>query len=368
MREQFTWRSAAWRVVGAMLGLAASAVVMFATGNDVVGFVEAMASGLGPNLESTLRWFAPLLLAGIAAAIAFRDGALNLGLDGQIYVGGAASAAVALGLAGVAPPIVVIGAAIAAGAVAGATVAGIAAAMRLCLGTPEVITTLVLNPLCALFVTWLVSGPLVATGGNGNTESSSLIPSELWLPALGTGTLATISLYVALATLVCVGVYYRYTTWGFESRIFGASPEFSFYSGVPNVAVFLRAMLASGGIAGVVGTIEVLGVQHRLAKGFNPGLGFDGIAVALVAGLSIGGLGVVALLFALMRQAGEVAQITLGIPAELVDVMIALIIITTSLHLGVRFVRRRVQSPEVVSLSPPPDQLSPGTLERTSSS
>lgn len=347
------WNRLGWRLFGAGIALAASALVMIATGNDVGGFVAAMADGLGPNLESTLRWFAPLLLAGIAGAIAFRDGALNLGLDGQIYVGGAASAVVALGLAGVLPAPLVIVLAVAAGAIAGAAVAGVAALMRLWFGTPEVITTLVLNPLCALSVVWLVNGPLAAHGGSGNTESSPLVAKELWLPSLTPGSLATIALYIALGALLVTAIYYRYTTWGFESRVFGASPQFAFYSGIPNVTVFFRAMLASGGIAGLVGAIEVLGVQHRLAKGFNPGFGFDGIAVALVAGLSMAGLGFVALLFALMRQAGEVAQITLGIPGELVDVMIALIILGTSMQLAWRWTRPRRQPSQPVDQPTP---------------
>ncbi|PWC05647.1 ABC transporter permease subunit [Agromyces badenianii] len=117
--------------------------------------------------------------------------------------------------------------------------------------------------------------------------------------------------------------------------------------------VFLRAMLVSGGIAGLVGATEVLGVQHRLAKGFNPGLGFDGIAVALVGGLSVVALVGVAFLFALLRQAGEVSQITLGIPSELVDVMIALIILTTSAHVVIRWTARRRFAP------PPPPPPSP---------
>lgn len=326
----------AWRLVAVLAGLALSALVMWASGSDVAGFLRAIGGGLGPGLDSTLRWFAPLLLAGVAGVIAFRDGALNLGLDGQIFVGGAASTAVALGLGGTLPaPLVVLLAALA-GVVAGAAVAGVAGLMRFWFGTPEVISTLVMNPLCTLLVVWLVDGPLAASSAGGNTESSAPLGSSLWLPPLGDGSLASAAVFIALGVLVAAGVYYAWTSWGFESRIFGASPRFAFFAGIPNTAVFFRAMLASGGIAGLVGACEVLGVQHRLAKGFNPGLGFDGIAVSLVAGLSIGGLAFAAALFALLRQAGEVAQITLGVPAELVDVMISLIIVTTSIPLLIR--------------------------------
>ncbi|KQR50866.1 hypothetical protein ASF88_16700 [Leifsonia sp. Leaf336] len=347
-------RAVVWRLLAVAVGLALSAGVMALTGNDITGFVGAIADGFGSNLDSTLRWFAPLLLAGVAGAIAFRDGALNLGLDGQIFIGGAASATVAIVVGPSLPPAVVLVFAVAAGIVGGALVAGFAGLLRLWFGTPEVITTLVLNPLCALFVTWLAGGPLAAESAGGNTESSAILPPALWLPSLAPGSLASVAVYLAVGVLVATGVYYAWTTWGFESRVFGASPQFAFYAGIPNVRVYFRAMLASGGIAGLVGAGEVLGVQHRLAKGFNPGLGFDGIAVALVAGLSIVGLAFSALLFALLRQAGEVAQITLGIPAELVDVMIALIILTTSVPAAVFWHRRSRRRRESRSSAAPP--------------
>ncbi|MFF2275603.1 ABC transporter permease [Agromyces sp. NPDC058126] len=348
-------RSIALRLLGLAVGLAASALVMLATGNDVVGFIEAIGAGFGANLDSTLRWFAPLLLAGVAGVIAFRDGAFNLGLDGQIYLGAAASSVVALGIGRELHPVVGIALCIAAAIVAGAAVAGVCALLRLLFGTPEVITTLVMNPLCAIVVTLLVTGPLAPRGDAGNTESSEVIPEQLWLPSLAPHSLATVAVALALAVVAIVAVYYRFTVWGLESRLFGAAPSFSFYAGVPNVRVFLRAMLVSGGIAGLVGATEVLGVQHRLAKGFNPGLGFDGIAVALVGGLSVVALVGVAFLFALLRQAGEVSQITLGIPSELVDVMIALIILTTSAHVVIRWSgRRRIgRHPRPPALSPP---------------
>lgn len=352
-------RSVVWRLLAVIVGLALSAALMALTGNTVTGFVGAIADGFGPNLDSTLRWFAPLLLAGIAGAIAFRDGALNLGLDGQIFVGGAASATVAIVVGPTLPPAIVIGLAVVAGVVGGALVAGFAGLLRLWFGTPEVITTLVLNPLCALFVTWLAGGPLKAQSTGGNTESSAILAPDLWLPSLGAGSLASIAVFLAIAVLLATGGYYAWTTWGFESRLFGASPQFAFYAGIPNVRVYFRAMLASGGIAGLVGASEVLGVQHRLAKGFNPGLGFDGIAVALVAGLAIAGLVFSALLFALLRQAGEVAQITLGIPSELVDVMIALIILTTSVPAVVLWRRRSRRGREPLGSPPPSPPPSP---------
>lgn len=338
-------REAGLRILGLCLGLLISSLVMVLTGNDLAGFVAAFVDGLGPNLDSTLRWYAPLLLAGLAGLIAFRDGALNLGLDGQVYVGGAASAVVALWWGASLPPALTVVAACVAAVVAGALVAGAAAAMRILFGTPEVITTLVMNPLCALAVTLLVTGPLAPEGGGGNTESSEVIPADLWLPPLMPGSLSTIAVGIALITALLVAVYYRYTVWGFESTVFGSAPEFAFAVGIPNRRVFVRAMLTSGGLAGLVGAAEVLGVQHRLAKSFNPGIGFDGIAVALVGGLTVFGAVAVALLFALLRQAGEICQITLGIPAELVDVIVAIVLLTTSAHVVIRWRRRGRGSP-----------------------
>ncbi len=329
------------RLIGLAVGLGISSLVMLATGYDLGGFFSAFVEGLGPNLDSTLRWYAPLLLAGLAGLIAFRDGAFNLGLDGQIYVGGAGAAVVAIAWGPVLPAPLVVAIACVVAVLAGAAVAGAAALLRVLFGTPEVITTLVMNPLCAIAVTLLVVGPLAPQGGGGNTESSAVISEQLWLPALSPQSLATVAVVFALLAALLVGVYYRFTVWGFEATLYGAAPEFSFASGVPNRRVFVRAMLASGGLAGLVGATEVLGVQHRLAKGFNPGIGFDGIAVALVGGLTVVGAVLVALLFALLRQAGEICQITLGIPAELVDVIVAIVILTTSAHVVIRWQRRR---------------------------
>ncbi|PWC05646.1 ABC transporter permease subunit [Agromyces badenianii] len=224
-------RSVALRLVGLAAGLAASALVMLVTGNDVGGFIDAIGAGFGSNLDSTLRWFAPLLLAGVAGVIAFRDGAFNLGLDGQIYLGAAASSVVALGVGRDLDPFLGVSLAIVAAIAAGAAVAGVCALLRLLFGTPEVITTLVMNPLCAIVVTLLVTGPLAPGGAAGNTESSEVIPEQLWLPSLSPHSLATAAVSIALAVVAIVAVYYRFTIWGFESRLFGAAPTFSFYAG-----------------------------------------------------------------------------------------------------------------------------------------
>lgn len=228
------------RLIGLAVGLGISSLVMLATGYDLGGFFSAFVEGLGPNLDSTLRWYAPLLLAGLAGLIAFRDGAFNLGLDGQIYVGGAGAAVVAIAWGPVLPAPLVVAIACVVAVLAGAAVAGAAALLRVLFGTPEVITTLVMNPLCAIAVTLLVVGPLAPQGGGGNTESSAVISEQLWLPALSPQSLATVAVVFALLAALLVGVYYRFTVWGFEATLYGAAPEFSFASGVPNRRVFVR--------------------------------------------------------------------------------------------------------------------------------
>lgn len=323
------------RLLGVLVGIGLSLVAMLLLGYDVAGFAEAVVMSLGS--DTTLRWLGPLLLTGVAGAIAFRDGAFNLGLDGQIYLGGAASAAVTLTLQSSVPPWLVLLLATAAGIVGGACGASIPAILRLRWGVPELISTLVLNPVCLLFVSFLVQGgPLASGASQGHTESSPVFDRAVWLPALWPGSLASISVALAVALWIVVALYYRYTVWGFESKLYGAAPRFSFYAGVANSTVFVRAMIASGAVAGLVGSFEVLGVQHRLAKGFNPGLGFDGVAVALVAGSSIVGVGLVAALFAVLRNAGELSQINLGIPPELVNVLFAIVVLATSVQIARR--------------------------------
>ncbi|HVX40513.1 MAG TPA: ABC transporter permease [Gemmatimonadaceae bacterium] len=307
----------------------ATAALLALSGYDVVQAGEALLRGSVGSWyaigSATLVRATPLILTGLAVALAFRAGVFNIGADGQFLVGASAAAAVALG-APSSGSALVIPAALVAGCVAGAFWAWIAAVLRSRFHVLEVISTIMLNFVATFLVSYLVRGPLQEP--THVYPQTAPIPTAAELPRLGSTT--RLHLGFAIAVLACVIAWWaiRHTAAGFRLRVVGANPSAAASAGKIDVArVTTRVFLLSGALAGLAGAIEVCGVTYALYENISPGYGYTAIAVALLARLDPAGVIATGILFGALESGAGAMQRDANVPSVVVSVIEAGIIL-----------------------------------------
>ena len=275
--------------------------------------------------SATLVRAIPLVLAGLAVALAFRAGVWNIGAEGQLLVGAAVYTAVALRL-GSSLPVLGIVVALALAGAAGAAWAGVAAILRERFGVLEVISTIMLNFVALHFVSWLVRGPLQEP--SRVYPQTLAIPDALRLDRFVPGERLHLGLLVALTAAVVVWWVLRFTAAGFRVRVVGASPSAARAAGLIDVArTAAGAFLVSGALAGIAGAIEVGGVTYALYENLSPGYGYTAIAVALLARLHPGAVVATGILFGALESGALAMQRDAGVPSVLVSVLEAVLIL-----------------------------------------
>jgi simple sugar transport system permease protein len=268
----------------------------------------------------------PLLLTGLAVALAFRAGVWNIGAEGQLYAG--AVAAVWVGLnAGSLPAWLAAPAALLAAALAGAAWAGVPALMKLRLGVGEVITTLLLNFVAINLSAWLVHGPLQEP--RGVFPQTASIAESAQLPALVPDSRLHVGLALGLVLAAALWAGLTFTRKGFLVRAAGGSPEAARIAGrAPLKRLVAGVFLVSGALAGLAGGVEITGVTYALYENLSPGHGYTAIAVALLAGLHPLGVVVTAFLFGVLEAGASAMQRSAGVPAAWVNAIQALVILS----------------------------------------
>lgn len=278
----------------------------------------------------------PLIFAGLAVALAFQAGILNIGAEGQLLIGATVSAAVSLKLGSIfGPGIIIIS--LLAGSAGGAIWAGIAAELRNRFQVLEVISTLLLNFVALYLVSMLVRGPLQEP--THIYPQTSSLPSYARLPLILPGTRLHVGFVIAIIAGFIAWWILRNTAAGFRLRLIGANPNAARVAGMVDVKKGIRnVFLVSGALAGLAGAIEVQGVTFALYENISPGYGYTAIAVALLAGLNP--LWVVAsgVLFGALESGATALQRDAGIPTTVVSVIEALIILAV---IGVERIRVR---------------------------
>ncbi len=305
--------------------LAASAVVLLVAGANPLLALGALAEGAlgdGFAIADTLGKTSPLMLTGLAVAIAFRAGVWNIGAEGQFLVGALAATAAAGALGTAARPLPLL-AALGAGAAAGACWAALAAVLRVRRNVSEVIATIMLNFVAIRLVGFAVHGPLMESAGR--YPQSEALAASARLPMLASGVHSGV-LIAALLVPVTWFVLHR-TALGFRWRATGDNAEAARLAGLAPAGAIVSAMLASGGLAGVAGAIEVTGVTGRLFEQFSGGQGYTAIAVALLARLNPFGVAASALFFGALAAGSGSMQRVAGVSAVFVAIVQALAIL-----------------------------------------
>jgi simple sugar transport system permease protein len=292
---------------------------------DVYRLLLTSTWGSAYGIGQVLFKATPLILTGLAVAVAFKVGLFNIGAEGQLAAGSFATALCGAALPPWLPGPVAVALCVLAGMLAGAVVAGLAGVLKTRYGAHEVINTIMLNFIVSAVILW---------AGNAHffvkyTTHTAAIPDNATLHNLGfPGSEANTSLVLAIGLAVAVAYFFNRTRRGFEWRAVGLNPRAAQNGGVSLAGVILGAMAVSGALAGAVGANYVLGYKGYYERSIGSGVGFWGIAVALLGRNHPAGIVVAALLLGTLQYGGlAVSEL---VPKELFQILQAIIILTVA--------------------------------------
>jgi ABC-type uncharacterized transport system, permease component len=329
-------------VVAVLVSLVVLAVVLAILGVDPIKAVKALFDfgaserAQANQMRTWVNRSVPLFLSGLAVSVGFRMNLFNIGVEGQYRV--AAVVAAAIGALVHLPTALHILFILLVAMATGAAYASIPAILKVKRGINEVITTIMLNSIAVGVIAYLLREPFrdPALGTNANPATRPL-PESAWFPGfadpfglLGIGAPSREVggfIVVAVAVGIVVAFMMSRTRFGFDLRASGRNATAAEASGVPAGRMTMQAMLISGALAGLVGMPQVLGEDHAFSINFVAGLGFSGIAVALLGRNSPIGIAFAAILFAFLDRAGPSLQ-RVDIPPSVVVITQGVIVLS----------------------------------------
>ena len=348
------WLGAIWRVIAVplaavLLAIVIGGILLAVSGANPLKAYGALIEGSFGSMKAfgrTLAKATPLIFSGLAVAFAFKAGLFNIGAQGQLLFGALVSATVGFMVEGL-PPILHASLALFAGAAAGGLFAAIPGALKAYTGAHEVITTIMLNYVAINITDYFADGPLKDTGIVARTPE---ILDSARIPTIGE---IPVGFFLAILAAVIIWWLLWHTTIGFEIRTVGLSPHAAKYAGMRVAFTVILTMVISGLLAGVGGAIETQGIVGRYQPGFNTGLGFDGITIALLGKTHPFGIIPAALLIGAMKAGASTMQFNAGVAKEITDVIQALMLFFVTADMIVRkIIRVRAdESGEKVTLS-----------------
>lgn len=346
------WRELAIPLAAVLLALLIGAILLLISGANPIQAYAALfqgAFGSTAALGRTLEKATPLVFSGLAVAFAFKAGLFNIGAQGQLLFGAITAAALGFGIEGL-PAVIHIPLAFLGGALAGALYGAIPGALKVFTGASEVITTIMLNYIAINITDYLADGPWKDTTPGNVVARTPAIQVTAEIPSI-----SSIPLGFFLAVLAAIVVWWilNRTTLGFDIRTVGLNPSAARYAGIKVGMTIILTMMISGALAGMGGAVETLGVVGRYQPGFNAGLGFDGITIALLGKTSPFGVIPAAILVGAMKAGSANMQFTAGVAKEITDVIQALMLFFVAADVIVRKLlrMREASAEEKVTLS-----------------
>ncbi|WP_377298283.1 ABC transporter permease [Rhizobium sp. SGZ-381] len=317
-------------VIAIVAALALSGILIAIAGAPVLeAYWRILTGAFGSRLSTTetLTRATPLMLTGLAAAVAFRARLWNIGAEGQLYLGAIAVAAASSHLLGGLPAAIQIPALLAIGALAGMLLLLVPLWLRLRFSVDEVVTTLLLNFVAVLFVSMLIDTVLKDPTAFGWPQSQSVADAAM-LPKLLARSRLHIGLGLAVVLAFILQFVQQRTVFGLRSRAAGLNPAGAVFAGVPLGRTLVVVACISGGLAGLAGAVEVMGVKGYVTTDLSPGYGYSGIVVAMLANLNPLGVVLAALFTATMFVGADGMSRAMHIPSYIADVTVALSLLT----------------------------------------
>jgi len=330
-------------VYAIVLAFVVSAIMIVASKvNPITAYVALFQGAFGSlaGLANTCVRATPLLFGGLGIAYGFKAGLLNIGAEGQMYAGGAAATVVALTPLPV-PAVLHVTLAVSAGFAGGLIWGFIPGYLRAYRGVSEIVVTLMLNYVGIYFINWLVEEPHPLAELNTTFPQSPIIEKSAQLPILIKGTSMHAGIILGVVLGLILYLLLRYTPSGFKTRMIGQNPEAARYAGVRVEKQILFAMLISAGFGGLAGASEVLGLKLRLFDFFAGGVGYEAIAVALLANGNPLGVIFSAFFFGALKAGANKMQIVSGIESSMALIVLALAVLFV---IAIGFGERRLRS------------------------
>jgi len=272
------------------------------------------------NISETLIRFGPVAVIALGLVPSLRIGLFNIGAPGQIGIGSLFATLVSLQLTDV-PPLLALSLAGLAAALGGALWALGPALLRAYLQVNEILSTLVLNFLAVLFLSYLLTGPM--KGKLSNIAQSDPLPIETWFPIIVPGTRAHLGLFLALVAAAALALLQR-SPLGYRLRLFGASPSLAKQAGADHRRMIIGTLCLSGAAAGIAGWMQLAGVDHRLYAEVASTVGYTGLFAALLGVLNPIGILVASFAFAVLLRGGDSLQIGVGVSPEIISALVGM--------------------------------------------
>ena len=313
-----------------ILALLVGTIIIVLMGENPIEAYAALIQGAFKGklkLGTTLASFTPLLLTSIAFIIAAKAGAFNVGVEGEVFLGGIVAAYIGINWTFLPAPILVITCFLGAMIVA-ALWAFIPAALKVYFNVSEVCSTILMNSVALYITNYLVSGPMSAGAANAQSH-----PVSVPLPQIMKPSSLNVGIFIAIAVTFFMIFLLQKTPLGMKIRMVGTNPENAEFAGINPKHIFIKAMMISGAIGGIAGCIEVLGVHGYFLNNFATGLGTNGMLAALIAKNNIVTAPIIAFFIAVLKSGAMGMQQATSVPKSLVDTITAVFIIFACMEL-----------------------------------
>ncbi|GAX41732.1 inner-membrane translocator [Tolypothrix sp. NIES-4075] len=338
-------------IISPLIAIASSLIVgailiILAGANPIAAYTALFQESLSTyfGFGNTLTKMAPLLLTSLGVLVALRAGQFNIGGEGQIYLGALGSALMGLYVQNL-PAFIHIPLALFAGFVFGGVWGWIPGYLKAVRGVNEVITTLLLNYIAINLVSYLVQNPLKAA--NAPSPYSPLIAKSAQLPIILPGSLAHAGILLGLMAAGILWVLLMRSPLGYQITAVGFNPTAARYAGISVQRTIMLVMTLAGGLAGLAGASEVMGLKYRLFEQVSSGYGFDAIAIAFLSRGSVFGVILTSLFFAALRSGANVMQRSAGVPVTVIYAIQGLTVLFIAISLAMERVIKTQKDAEV---------------------
>ena len=333
-----------------LLALFLAALLILCTGHNPITAFGALFIGAFGSFDAiinTINKSVPICIAAFAVGIASKVGVFNIGVEGQLLIGAFGATIAGIYIKGL-PAIIHIPICIASGMLFGAAWAFLPSFLYVRRNTNLLIANILMNSVSKLMLTFLImgpfAGPVVVVPSTDSIEPSAQLPL-----LIDSTSQLSIAVLIMLATAVILHTYLYKTTFGFELRAVGLNRAASDYVGIHSKRYSLLALLGGGMLAGLAGSLEILGNYHLLYDSFSPGYGFDGIPIALLANGNPYGCIVGGLLFGALRAGAQNMQIVTGVNKEIVTVIQGLLVTLIGAEFMIRYFLKKLSFRKVGS-------------------
>ncbi|SET91274.1 ABC transporter permease [Lacrimispora sphenoides] len=323
-----------------LLALAIGALFILSIGENPLEAYGALLRGAFNGklkIGTTLASFTPLLLTSCAFAVAAKAGAFNVGVEGEVFLGGITAAYIGINWTFLPAPVLLIVCFLGAMAVA-ALWALIPAVLKAYYRVSEVCVTILMNSVALYITSYLVSGPMSA--GVANAQS---LPVTVNLPQFMKPSSVNAGLFIALITVVLMIWVLNKTTFGYKVKTVGTNPSHAEYVGISPKKIFIQSMMLSGALGGMAGCIEVLGVHGYFLNNFAAGLGSNGMLASLIVKNNLAFAPFMSFFLAVLKSGAMGMQQSTGVPKSIVDTITAVFIIVATMELLFQFKNKKTK-------------------------